>query len=631
MRFRSPTPSPFFSLPFFPMRSLFPICAMLLLPLSGRADTVAPFAQDARFKQKVSLRVEGIPVSDLLTQLSAKTGIPLRAEGNVGDDKVAAFCPARPLGDTLNELAALYNDEWQMAPLPNGQTRWLLIRRLSARHYEDNLEQAAGNRFRALLDEQVKALDETPEQFAKRPANDRIRKNLEDPSAHGRQATRLYSQLSREQRDTLFAAGFVNISFATSTPTQQNIAREGFNEVVTTLKALDEKQRAEFPDVHIVIDAPESLEQHGARFRLTRTNNAGLSALQVQVVLGQHTLLYVGEFESADEWLLPPHGNPYTRKPTVRGKATTIENRAKVEDMATTDLPTVDVLRKIGKEGLWLDRLRTLSTIAEVPVLADCYRSPALIHDLSPDDAPSHSPVALLDAFCKHSGYLWWMQGKTLLLRKRDWYAQRRYEVSDRWMRDIATRLRRQKNIPTYGDLCRLLELTPKQISGMNAALSNDSGGEAMANLDAQEGLRELLTLIQAGSESFASLPTGEPSISIGEPSADEAARQRLSSISPPPQQAALTGAFLNIMRQPTTPANLRGFSAQVHCATPALLKIAQAPATQNTQIIISWKLEGNTKPIPFFDQHWLLWLPLQIPNDRSDKTQIEVTPEDKK
>ena len=606
---------------------------MLLLPLWGRAETVAPFAQDARFKQNVTLRVEGIPVSDLLTQLSAKTGIPLRAEGDVGDDKVAAFCPARPLGDTLNELAALFNDEWQMAPLPNGQTRWLLIRRLSARHYEDSLEQAAGNRFRALLDEQVKALDETPEQFAKRPANDRIRKNLEDPNTHGRQATRLYSQLSREQRDTLFAAGFVNVSFAASTPTQQNIAREGFNEVVTTLKALDEKQRAEFPDVHIVIDPPESLEQHGARFRLTRTNNAGLSALQVQVVLGQHTLLYVGEFESADEWLLPPHGNPYTRKTStaVRGKAATTNDAAKVGDMATADLPAVEVLRKIGKEGSWMDRLRTLSASAGVPVLADCYRSPALIHDLSPDAAPLNSPVALLDAFCKHSGYLWWAQGKTLLLRKRDWYAQRRYEVSDRWMRDVATRLRRQKNIPTYGDLCRLLELTPLQISGMNAALGGDSGGEAMANLDAQEGLRELLTLIQASAESFASLPTGEPSVTIGEPTADEAARPRLPPVPPTPQQAGLTGAFLDIMRQPATPVNVRGFSVQAHCVTPALLKIAQAPSTQNTQVLISWKLEGNTKPIAFQDQHRFLWLPLQIPNDRSDKTQIEVTPEDKK
>lgn len=610
-------------LPLFSIRCLLPMCA-ILLPTLGRAETVTPFAQDARFKQNVSLRVEGIQVSDLLTQLSAKTGVSLRAEGDVGD-KVIAFCPARPLGDTLSDLAALFNDEWQTVPLPNGQMRWLLIRRLSARHYEDDLEQAVSNRRRALLDEQVRALDETPEQFAKRPANDRIRRNLEDRSAHGRQATRLYSQMSREQRDTLFARGFVNVAFATSTPTQQNIAREGFEEVVTTLKALDEKQRAEFPNVHINIDAPEALEQHGARFRLTRTNNAGLSALMVQVVLGQQTFLYVGDFESADEWLLPPHGNPYLRKGIGRSKASAGENTAGMAEMAKAGLPAADVLRKVGKEGLWVDRLRTLSTTAEIPVLADYYRSPALIHDLSPDAAPADNPVALLDAFGKQSGYLWWTQGKTLLLRKRDWYAQRRYEVSDRWMRDMMTRLRRQKNIPTYGDLCRLLELTPLQISGMNAALGGGSGA-GIADLDTQEGLHELLTLIQANSWASVLLPQGEPT-----PKSEHWGSGGLRGVGPTPDTVALVGAFLNAVREPIPPAGLLSFSMQAYCYTPDMLKAAQSPPPQNAQVNLSWKLGGSTKPIAFRDQRWFLWLPLQIPNDRSDKTQIEVTPEDKK
>ena len=467
----------------------------VLMPRVIWADTVAPFAQDARFQQKVSLRVEGLSIRELLTRLTAKTGVSLWAEGDVGEDKVIAFCPSRPLGDTLTDLAALFNDEWQAAPLPNGQMRYLLIRRLSARRYEDNLEQTVINKERAQLDEQVRTLDETPEQFAKRPAGDRIRKNFENKSMHARQATRLYAQLSREQRDMLFASGFVNFSYASSTPTQQNIAREGFDQAVTTLKALDEKQRAEFPEVHIVIDPPKSLEQHGARFRLTRTNNKGLSALTVQVILGQQTYLYVGEFESADEWLLPAHGNPYSHteigreKAATAASATTSAKAAEVTQTAKAELPSMEVLRKVGKEGNWIDRLRMLATTADVPVLADYFRSPALIHDLSPDAALADNSVTLMDAFCKPSGYLWWTQGKTLLLRKRDWYAQRRYEVSDRWMRDIATRLRRQKNVPTYGDLCRLLELTPKQISGMNAALEGGNGGEGMANLDTQEGV----------------------------------------------------------------------------------------------------------------------------------------------
>ena len=621
-------------------------CGWLLLPCALRAQT-APgdvFGAEARFKQSVSVRAEGIPVRDLLARISAKTGVALRADGDVGDDKIIAFCPARPLADTLKDVAALFNDEWQPSPLPNGQMRWLLIRRLSARHYEDALEQSVSNRQRAQLDEQVRALDETPAQFAKRPADDRIRKNLENPSTHGRQATRLYAQLSREQRDILFVRGFVNVSFAASTPTQQAIAREGFAEVVTTLKGLDEKQRAEFPDVHIVIDSPEELEQHGARFRLTRTNNAGLSALVVQVILGQNTYMTMGDFESADEWLLPPHGNPYRRQIAGRqsafvsaqaGGTGNVSGAGRVNvvaDIATADLPTVETLRKVGKDGLWIDRLKTLADAAQVPVLSDYYRSLAIIHDLSPEAPAAETPTALLDAFCKRSGYLWWpTPGKTLLLRKRDWYAQRRYEAPDAWLRDIQTRLRRQKNVPTYGDVCRLLELTPMQIVGMNAMLENGNGNpEGLANLDTQEGLPELLTILQADSDSFAPLPTGELMAELltptGEPTAKGEAQSRLPM--PTPQQAALIGAFLNVARQTATPANLRGFAIQAYCLPPTLLKAAQSPPPQNVQVILAWKLEGSAKSIPYFDRHRLLWLPAQIPDDRSDKTQIEVTSE---
>ncbi len=623
-------------------------CGLWFLPCALRAQTTPNdvFGAEARFKQSLSVRAEGIPVRDLLARIAAKTGVALRADGDVGDDKIIAFCPARPLADTLQDVAALFNDEWQPSPLPNGQMRWLLIRRLSARHYEDALEQTVSNRQRAQLDEQVQALDETPAQFAKRPASDRIRKNLENPSTHGRQATRLYAQLSREQRDTLFARGFVNVSFAASTPAQQAIAREGFAEVVTTLKALDEKQRAEFPNVHIVIDAPEELEQHGARFRLTRTNNAGLSALVVQVILGQNTYMTMGDFESADEWLLPPHGNPYRRQVAGRqsasvsaqagvtgnvGRAGRVNVSAQI---AAADLPAVETLRKVGKEGQWIDRLKTLADAAQVPVLADYYRSPAIIHDLSPDVPNADTSVALLDALCKQSGYLWWATpGKTLLLRKRDWYAQRRYEAPDSWLRDMQTRLRRQKNIPTYGDLCRLLELTPLQIAGMNAMLESGNGNpEGLANLDTQEGLAELLTILQAGSDSFAPLPTGELTAEAfappptGKPTAKEEAQSRLPT--PTPQQAALIGAFLNVARQTATPANLRGFAIQAYRLPPTLLKAAQSPPPQNVQVVLAWELEGSARPIPYFDRHRLLWLPAQIPDDRSDKTQIEVTPE---
>ena len=609
------------------------------------------FADDARLQQAVAVHAEGVPVGDLLTQLAQKTGIVLKADMYVADDKVILFSPARPLRDTLRDMAALFNDAWQADPLPDGKTRYTLVRRLKARHYEDGLEQEVNARMMAQMDAQVKALGETPEQLAKRPATDPIRRNLEDPSAHGRQATRLYGQLSREQRRVLFANGAVSASFAGSTPQQQEMAREAFGEVVTTLKTLDEKQRAEFPNVHIVIDTPDILEQRGTRFRLTRTNNAGLSATVLQVILGQNTYMTMGTFDSGAQWLLPAHGNPYMRPSAFseapQGSFHASNPYALKASPLPASLPAPEAIRKASGEGAWVDRLSALAQAADIPILADYYRSPALVHDLTdtkeanvaesnaPEAAPP-SPLSSLDALCRPSGYLWWTAGKTLLLRKRDWYAQRRYEVSDAWMRSMAGRLRRQKSVPTYADLSRLLDLTPAQIAGMNGAL--EGAGEGMVNLETQEGLHELLAWIQSLKEAWQSLPVGEPAQSDKKPPMPLAA-QASQALPPPltPQQVTLGSAFLNALRQPVTPDAIRGLSALAYCYTPDMLKAAQSPVPLNTQINLQWKIEekGEGKnegsQVPnVFSQHWILWLPLQIPADRSDRTKIELAPPEK-
>jgi hypothetical protein len=613
---------------------LLPQTLLAQSPPSAKTDV---FASDVRLQQAVTVRAEGVPVGDLLTQIAQKTGVALKADLYVADDKVIVFSPARPLRDTLRDMAALFNDQWESTPLPGGQTRYMLIRRLKARHYEDDLEQEVSARMMVQMDAQVKALSETPEQLAKRPTNDPIRRNLEYPSTHGRQATRLYGQLSREQRHALFANGYVNVSFAASTPSQQEMAREAFGEVVTTLKTIDEKQRAEFPNVHVVIDTSDVLEQHGMRFRLTRTNNAGLSAQVLQVILGQNTYMTMGTFDSGAQWLLPPHDDPYTRKTVFQdfgqGSFHTGNPYLRKDVPPSAELPAPEAVSKASGAGAWIDRLSALSQAADIPVMADYYRSPALVHDLkditkdtneantasvTAHEAVSSALLSSLDALCKPSGYLWWTAGKTLLLRKRDWYAQRRYEVSDAWMRSVAGRLRRQKGVPTYADLGRLLDLTPAQIAGLNGAL--EGAGEAMADLETQEGLHELLTWIQASKEAWESLPVGEPAQSEKRPPMPPTAQ-------PAPPQNPLLGAFLNTIRQPATPDAVHNFSVVAYCYTPAMLKVLQTPAAQNVQINLQWKVEGGSKVPNVSSQRWILWLPLQIPADRSDRTTIDVAP----
>ncbi len=357
--------------------------SLLLTPVCAAAQSAVPaaaqgFSVDSRLQQKVAVHAEGIPVSDLLVLLGRKTGVSLKADPYVADDKVAAFSPARSLRSTLLDLAALFNDTWEEAPLADGRMRYTLVRRLKAQRYEDGLEQQVTARMKALLDAQVKALGET----------------------------------------------------------QQAMAREAFGEVVTTLKALDEAHRVNFPNVHIVIDAPEMLARHGLRFRLNHTNNSGLSAEVLQVILGANTCMTMGSFESRDQWLLPAHRNPYL--PT--------------EKLNISALPASKSVLEAAKNIRWIDRLSALASTECMPIFSDCYRSPAQLHQLSSDAVvrpgePALSPeAAALDTLGQPSGLLWWRRGGTLLLRKRDWYTQRRYEVPDRWMRALQQRL---QNMPT--------------------------------------------------------------------------------------------------------------------------------------------------------------------------------------
>ncbi|MCW3100308.1 MAG: hypothetical protein JWL77_5926 [Chthonomonadaceae bacterium] len=592
------------------LKSMVVLCGLLLIPIFASAQTAAPavegFNADPRLKQNVAVHAEGIPVGDLLDLLSRKTGVSLKADPYVADDKVVVFSPSRPLRATLVDLAALFNDTWEEAPLTDGKMRYTLVRRFKAQRYEDDLEQQVITRMKALLDAQVKALDETEQEFAKRPATDRIRQNLEHPSTHGRQATRLYGQLSPEQKDTLFADGFLNISFASSSPAQQAMAREAFGEVITTLKAIDAAQRVNFPEVHIVIDPPEMLMRHGLRFRLTHTNNAGLSAEVLQVILGANTYMTMGSFESADKWLLPAHGNPYLPK----------------EKLNTAELPEPKSVLEAAKNPNWIDRLRALAEAEHIPILSDYYRSPALLHDLSAAPAarpgePALAPeVAALDTLCRPAGFLWWRRSSTLLMRKRDWYTQRRYEVADRWVRGLQQRLQKQKSLPTYSDLCQLLDLTRRQISGLNAALSNTEGEGALIDLDREEGLCEMLRLIQVACPAPSPLPMGTPTEILQSGAGIDGGLS--------PQTVSLLTTFLNTLRLAATPENLRDFSVHLSCNTPDMLKAARAAPPPNLSIAIEWKLGVDNGILNSSAHTWYLCLPLKVPYDRSDRTKIE-------
>ncbi|HLK58029.1 MAG TPA: zf-HC2 domain-containing protein, partial [Chthonomonadaceae bacterium] len=68
---------------------------------------------DARLDKKVDLAVKGIAFIDLCKQLSAATGIQLRAARNVADEKVTIFCEQQPLREIMRQITHVFGYTWE--------------------------------------------------------------------------------------------------------------------------------------------------------------------------------------------------------------------------------------------------------------------------------------------------------------------------------------------------------------------------------------------------------------------------------------------------------------------------------------------------------------------------------------
>src|SRR5579871_1051147 len=445
------------------------------------AATAAPpqetWAKDARLNRKAAITAEGIPLRDLLAQVSKQSGIVLRADDYVADDKVLLFTPARPLRDTLEDLAALYNDTWLPQTAKDGTVSYRLIRDVRARGYEDGLARETINRMLAQLDQQVKALSETPEQLAKRPADDPIRKRLSDRD--GRMATSFYALLSPAQRDTLFAQDHLVVPYSALTPEQQEPLRQQFEEK----REREKDSIAHDPSLL----SPQWLQESGLRFLLDLSG--GVLHAKVGFSYGHITLTKFGAIEiaaidSRSGVLLPPHGDPYTGKRVPMN----------------APLPRLDAIQEAQSKADWTDRLLKLAEKSGQPILADYYRCRPLERPTavtaSATGKTKEDAFSVLDAFCQPAGYLWWTREKTLLFRKQDWYSQRLYEVPDRWMVPLVEHLKAQGYVPTYADVCSLTELTDAQIAGLNSL------SDFACRSDQKEtgGVRQLLAIFKAAS-----------------------------------------------------------------------------------------------------------------------------------
>jgi hypothetical protein len=291
------------------------------------------------------------------------------------------------------------------------------------------------------------------------------------------------------------------------------------------------------------------------------------------------------------------HGNPYTRKP--------ISAFASIPDASqtasVTNAPSLS----------WVERLQALSAQTGVPILADYYRcqSPPL-PTVDPFPVENGYPARLaLDQMGKAQSALWWVQGKTLLLRRRNWYTQRLYEVPDRWVLQLQKHLATQKGNPTYGDVFKLMELTQAQMAGLRVAdVPNGSIGilGEGTNETSVIGLPELLAIYKAQYASIARTPV--PDLPTNEA---DTRRATLTYNELPVGLRSLVAAFIQAQRNP-------GLLAE--SGEPFFTRLTrnslQTGQMSYAHLALTWT-EGN----------YALSLPTILVDDHRDKTEVEIIP----
>jgi beta-lactamase regulating signal transducer with metallopeptidase domain len=572
-----------------------PVSRAVVTAPQGEVPGTPAWKGDARVERKVKVHAEGIALGELFPLISRTTGVRVEASRTIADDKVILYGPSRPLRAVLSDLALLLGCTWSKGEtLTDGKPYYVLAPSTKLRRYEEKLAAANEERFLAHLDALVRALNETDEQLKQRPSGDPIRQALSNDQ--GRLAVSILAKLTLEQRKQLLETWRAHVPVAALAAEQKAGVEDMF---------FGERFKPDPKTGIAVTPIPrEEMDRHAMSVEILAGQGEYRSFFSVWVAAPTGYNMQATAFQADTKFALPAHGNPYTGAPVAE----------------TDKLPTPEIIRAAEQvPGIWPDRLRELSEKTGRPVVADYYRSqPVQVPEASSTEGGPGNAVRALDALCRPEGYLWWANADTLLLRKRDWYYQRRFEIPDRWVVALSQRLQAQDNMPTYRDLLALRELTTDQLMGLNGSLGLFSSKLHLG------GVHTMLAIVASSTVDLTqTLPDGV--IMAG------AIQNSRLSVMPDlslPRIRALVAEF-----QATTSAGGLGRTEEIKPGqfgflfhSPNLKRFPLDPknpgAKPNRVPINVMFYKGRS-----IGAGYMLALPLGLPNDRRDRTKAEIIP----
>lgn len=451
-------------------------------------------ASDPRLGARLTVTTPGITLGELIPRFAEVAGVRLTLAPELGDEKVVLFGPARPAGETLEDLAALLDLRWERTD-QRGIPGYRLSRPPEAVRRARLLEAEVARRAQARVDAHAAALAETPEQLKQRPERDYTRILLEDPE--WRPATQFYALLNDRQKAELFTRKQLLFPLASLSPMLQAPLREVYLRRVQQEEEFfnspegQEALRKAGPSGRAIRHRPEDLERNAFRLQALRADgylsvgmNLGSGPTVSSVTMSEEgkPVLAVNGWpvtlvDTQELWVLPAQGSPYGPSP---------EDPANREQFGTA-------VEKLKPSKEWIEQLRALAETATKPVLADYYRGAPVNRPpvVNPTDAGATPGEQRLDRFCANAQYLWWTRGSSLLLRKRDWITQSQYEVPESWLRRMTERLASRAGAVRTPDVALAAELTAAQADGLTALAQ---GGYVHDSSD-REAIQALLSL----------------------------------------------------------------------------------------------------------------------------------------
>lgn len=170
--------------------------SLLLLGEAARAD----YLEDGRTARAVALKIPRTPLANCLRALSETTVVSLSAAAALAGEHLVGYVPRRPLRETMDALAELFDGTWTSLPGKPSSYRLDPVPEKSKAH---------GAARKALLAQYVRAIDEKAAEVAKDAQRGKPLDTSDRLTAFG---LLLWSHLSPPDRERVLSGESVTVS-----------------------------------------------------------------------------------------------------------------------------------------------------------------------------------------------------------------------------------------------------------------------------------------------------------------------------------------------------------------------------------------------------------------------------------